>query len=251
MLEPFISYQFKSPIWRLEIDSLSDTILAEVRNAADKKISFTSINLKSGGVHFDGLQTEERWLTGIETAYDGVLLLHNYQSASGPAHRGLIALDEVTGKELWSDFNLAFDYLSINGPIVYDTRLQPRKLFLADIKTGATLRRNEPSIDLELFKDLVLPEEMSAEFTLSLHLPVQPLENSVHYLECNNLRIVSLHAVTNGVLQQHLYIMNSTEIVYKDLLNAGIQKLQPESFLIYQHQLIYLKNQSQLIVLNL
>lgn len=251
MWHPFISHQFNSPVWRLEIDSQSDTILLEIRDQSEKKVCFSSISLKTGQVYFDGLQTEERWLTGIEAAYDGVLLLHTYQSESGPVHKGLVALEESTGKTLWGNFNLSFDYLSINGPIVYDARFQPRKLILADIQTGSMIRKHEPLIDLELLKELQFPHEMTDEFALSLHLPIMPVENSVHYLEHYNLRIVSLHAITAGLLQQHLYIMNDTGIVFEDLLSIGIQKLQPESFLLYKHYLIYLKNRSQLKILNL
>jgi len=251
MLQPFISHQFNSPVWRLEIDSLRGIIIAEIRDVANKKVSFSAINLDNGEVHFDGLQTEERWLTGIEAAYNGVLLLHNYQSELGPAHKGLIALDSFTGKVIWNDFNLAFDHLTINGPLVYDTRIQPRKLFVADIKTGATIRQYEPSIDLELTNELELPAGVSDEFSLSLHLPMPAMENTVHYLEHNNLRIVSLHAITAGTLQQHLYIMNGEHIIFEDLLNTNIQKLQPESFLLCNDKLIYLKNQSQLKVLNI
>jgi hypothetical protein len=251
MPHPFINHQFSSTVWRFDIDSQRDVLLIEIRDPSEKKVHFSSISLESGQVHFDDLETEERWLTGIEAVYDGVLLLHTYQSESGPAHKGLIALDVFTGKTLWSNFNLSFDYLSINGPVVFDIRFQPRKLILADIKTGATARNHEPSIDLELSKELQLPQEIADEFALSLHLPVKPLENSLHYLEQYNLRIVSLHAITTGVLQQHLYMMDDTHIVFEDLLNTGIQKLQPESFLIYKNYLIYLKNQSQLKVLNL
>ncbi|MGN6640739.1 MAG: hypothetical protein ACTHJ8_17640, partial [Mucilaginibacter sp.] len=158
---------------------------------------------------------------------------------------------ELTGQTLWSNFNLAFDHLSVNGPIVYDSRIQPRKLLLADIKTGTTLRKYEPSIDEEAINDLKFPREASPELALSLALPVSPLENTVHYLEHYNLRIVSLHAIAKGTLQQHLYIMDGVEIIYEDLLNADVQKLQPESFLLHKDHLIYLKNQSQLIILHL
>jgi Domain of unknown function (DUF4905) len=251
MLRPFINHSFQSPIWRLEIDSLNGIIFIEIRNTADKQVSFSSLSLNTGEVYFDGLQTEERWLTGIEAAYDGVLLLHNYQTESGPSHKAVIALEALSGKTLWNDFNSAFDHLTINGPIIYDTRMQPRKLLLADIKTGATIRSYEPSIDMELANEMVLPAAASGEFSLSLHLPVHPLENTIHYLDHNNLRIVSLHALTAGMLQQHLYIMDSENIVFEDLLNTDIQKLQPESFLLCKDKLIYLKNQSQLKVLNL
>ena len=251
MLQPDISHQFKSPVWRLEIDSISGIILIEVRDVVNKKVSFSSIGVDNGTIYFDGLETEERWLTGIEAAYDCVLLLHNYQSESGPSHKGIIALDAFTGKVLWNDFNSAFDHLTVHGPVVYDTRLQPKKLFLIDIKTGKITRKCEPLIDLELTNELALPTVVSDEFSLSLHLPVPPLENTIHYLEHNNLRIVSLHAITAGALQQHLYIMDGEEIVFEDLLNTNIQKLQPESFLLCKDKLIYLKNQSQLKVLNL
>jgi len=251
MASPFISHQFSSPVWRFEIDSLSDTVLLEIRDQSEKRVHFASVGLETGQVYFEGLETEERWLTGIEAAYDGVLLLHSYRSESGPAHKGLIAIDALTGKTRWSNFNLSFDYLSVNGPIVYDARFQPRKLILTDIKTGAPIRKYEALVDLELEKDLQFPEEMAEEFALSLHLPLKPVENSLFYLEQYNLRIVSLHAIAEGALQQHLYVMNNTGIVYEDLLNNGIQKLQPESFLLYKNKLIYLKNQSQLRVLNL
>jgi hypothetical protein len=248
---PFIDHQFKAQVWRLEIDGLTGTLLIETRDPAEKKVCFSSISLETGKVNFEDIQSEERWLTGIECGYGRVALLHNYQTESGPAHKGLIALDADTGALLWQDFNSTFDHLTINGPVVYDTRLQPPKLMLTNIKTGKALRKYEPAIDLELTNDLAFPGVAEPELVLSFHLPVQPLENTVHYLEHNNLRIVSLHAFAEGTLQQHLYIMRNSEVVYEDLLNSDIQKLQPESFLIHKGRLIYLKNRSQLKVLTL
>src|ERR1700748_3527597 len=137
MLQPYINQQFYSAIWRLEVDELSDNIFAELRDDAEKQVTFTSINLQTGKLNFNGLTTPERWLTGIEAAYDGVLLLHNYQSASGPAHKGLLGIDALTGETLWSNYNRAFDHLTTEGPVLYDTSFHPKKLFLADVKTGA------------------------------------------------------------------------------------------------------------------
>lgn len=248
---PFIHHQFKAEVWRLEIDSLTNTLFIETRDPGDKKVYFSSISLETGKVNFEDIQTEERWLTGIECAYNGVLVLHNYQSESGPTHKGLIALDAHTGALLWQDFNSAFDHLTINGPVIYDTRFQPPKFMLADIKTGKQVRKYEAMTDLEPLNNLAFPTEAEPELVLSFHLPLHPLENTVHYLDHNNLRIVSLHAIAEGTLRQHLYIMKSSEVVYEDLLNDDIQKLQPESFLMHKDKLIYLKNRSQLKVLNL
>src|ERR1700760_3655745 len=101
MLLPHITYQFKSPVWRLEIDALSKIVFIEVRDQSDKKVSFAAINLDAGEILFDELFTEERWLTGIEAAYDGILLLHNYQSEATPVHKGLMAIEGTTGEILW------------------------------------------------------------------------------------------------------------------------------------------------------
>jgi hypothetical protein len=236
----------------LEIDPVTNILFAEIRDSGDKRVSFSAIDLKNSKVYFNDLQTEERWLTGIETAHDGVLLLHNYQSENGPAHKGLIGIDSKTGKTTWSNYTHAFDHLSVNGPVIYDTRLQPTRLSIADIKTGTILRSYQPSIDTEVENHIILPEIAPIEIASSLSLQLKTFGNTLHYFDYNNLRIVSLHAFSDGTLQQLLYIFTSdNKIVYQDLLNGDIQKLQPESFLLRKGQLIYLTDKSRLKVLNL
>jgi hypothetical protein len=251
-LLPFIQHQCKWPVWRIEIDGPGNIIFLEVRNSEDKLVSFTSISLDSGIVKFEGLTTPERWLTGIETAFDGVLVLHNYQSEKGPAHKGLTAIDGLSGKTLWSNYTLAFDHLSATGPVVYNTQIQPPKLVLADIKTGGTVRTYQPVIDVGFNNHILSPQVLPAQAFKSLPPGVDAYGNTVDYLEHNNFRIVSLHTFLDGQLKQHLYIFDDEGgTVYHDLLQSDIQKLQPEAFVVHDNKLIYLKNRSVLIVLNL
>jgi hypothetical protein len=250
-IDPIISEQFEGPIWRMEIDPLTDTIFLEIRDSEEKKVHFAAINLLNNKTLFKNLTTPERWLTGIEATYGGVLLLHFYQSETGPAHKGLLAVDAASGKTLWSNYSYSFDHLSTNGPVVYDPRIQPRKLFLVDIKTGATSRIYEPSVYQELKNDVILPEVKAPEFLPLNFLPVHPFGNMIHYLEHNNLRIVSLHALKGGELTQLLYIVDGVDNVYEDILNAGIQKIQPEAFMMYKNCLIYIKNKSEIKILSL
>jgi hypothetical protein len=70
-------------------------------------------------------------------------------------------------------------------------------------------------------------------------------------MEHNSFRIVSLHLLNKGILKQTLLISKNGEVVFQDLLNDVIQKLQPESFIVYRSQLIYIKNKTELTVLNL
>src|ERR1700760_3024088 len=114
-LSPHISKQFDSSIWRMEIDHTTDTLFAEIRDEEQKQVSFSAVDLNTGALYFAGITTPERWLTGIECAYNGVLLIHYYQSEKGPAHKGLLAIDGVTDRTLWTNFTYSFDYLTANG----------------------------------------------------------------------------------------------------------------------------------------
>jgi hypothetical protein len=250
-LQPYINEQFNGDIWRIEIDGLTDTLVTEVRNSAEKQVSFSAFKLSTGHVNFKTLTLPERWLIGIEAAFDGVLLLHNYQSEAGPAHKGLVAVDAVSGEILWSNYTLGFDHLSVEGPIVYDTHIHPRKLFLADIKTGATKRVFEPSVYQELKNNIVVSDVKTPDQLSAVSLPVHPYGERIHWLDYNNLRIVSLHALKAGVLTQSIFIMDGVQTVYQDILNTGIQKLQPEAFIMHNNRLIYIKNKSELKVLAL
>jgi hypothetical protein len=249
-LSPHINQQFNAIIWRMEIDELSDTIFLETRNNEDKQVAFSAIKLQTGQVYFKDLTTPERWLTGIEAAHNGVLLLHNYQTETGPTHKGLVAIQASTTDTLWSNYNIAFDHLTVNGPVIYDTRIRPRKLFLADIFTGATIRQFHASIDKALVNNIVMPAMVSPDGLPEL-VTLQPYGNMVHYLEFDNIRIVSLHALMEGQLNQSLIIMDSDEEVYRDLLNTAIQKMQPEAFIVHKNRLIYIKNKTELKVLTL
>ena len=250
MLLPFINEQLNGIIWRLEIDNLSNTLFLEVRNTADKEASFTSIDLIAGDVNFKELTQPERWLTGVEAAYNNVLLLHHYQSATSPVHKAIVAINGANGNTVWSNYTYAFDSLSNNGPIVYNTQIQPKKLFLIDINTGASLRQFEPATDSPLENHILSPDIISSSL-LSPLITTETYGNSIHYLEYSKYRIVSLHSFDDGLLNQYLYIMDDVGIIYEDILNSDIQKLQLEAFILHKNCLIYIKNRSEIKVLNL
>jgi hypothetical protein len=243
--------QFNGDIWRMEIDEVTEILFLEIRDNTDRTVHFNAVNLSTGNILFKDLFAPERWLTGIEAAYDGVLLLHFYQTETGPAHKGLMAIDAFSGNTLWVNYALALDHLSNNGPVVFDVKVQPRKLFLTDIKTGATKRPYQPSVDGELVNSIVLPEVLTSDELPADLTFMQPFGNTVQYLEYNNFRIVSLHALNEGQVNQYLFVFDGTEKVYEDILNAGIQKLQPEAFMFHKNRLLYIKNKAGLRVLSL
>lgn len=245
------TYLFDGLVWRMEIDPFTATLFAEIRNEQQKQVSFASINLVSGKLNFNHLTTSERWLTGMEGASNGVLLLHNYQSANSPVHKGVIAIDGKNGEVLWSAYNNGFDHLSINGPVLFDMLIQPPKLFVANIKTGERLHNYSHLIDTEAALSINLPEIIDASLLPAELNHMNPFGNIAHNLYYNQYRIVSLHALNNTQLTQTLHIFENDKPVFNDLLNTGIQKLQPEAFIVHNNHLIYLKNKMELNVINL
>lgn len=250
MLQPFINLEFQGQIWKFIIDDNMDRLFVETRRTEGREVTFSSIDLNNGITNFKDLVLPEKWLTGIAGSFRGTLFLHGYQSAQSPAHKGITAIDGKTCVTLWADYNNAIHHISINGPIVYNTQVQPKKLFLADAVTGSILRPYDKLIDSDQVPEIGIPDIINY-IPKEFNLCEGQLTGNVHYFEHNSFRIVSLHLLNNSLLKQVLMISNGTEVVYDDLLNEGIQKLQPESFIVYQNRLIYIKNTTGLKVLNL
>lgn len=251
MLQPFISETFKGHVWRLQIDSFNNLLAVEIRNEEDKQTSFSTISLQTGEQHITELTLPERWFTGIENVWQGVLLLHYYKHESSPEHQAIIAVDAQTGKELWANYRIAFDHISAEGVVVYHTAVQPKKLHLVDIKNGQLLENFLSEKDKPLNTAIVIPDMLCVEEIQNLELPLIPYGNMVHYLSYNKYIIVSLHALKNGGLQQHLYVFDDTGILYHDLLNSNIQKLQPEAFVVHKNVLICVKERVGITALKL
>lgn len=251
MLQPFVSETYNGLIWRLQIDSFDDILALEIRNEQDKQTSFSTINLQSGELYLKDFTLPERWLTGIEAAWKSVLMLHYYKHESSPEHQSVIAIDAKTGEELWANYRIAFDHLSNNGPVVYYAGMQPKKLQLISASDGKLLRNFSAMEDKPLNTAIVIPDMLPAEAVPDVELPLVPYGNMVHYLTYNNYRIVSLHAQKNGILQQHLYVLDNNGILYHDLLNSNIQKLQPEAFVVHKNVLIYVKERAGIVALKL
>jgi hypothetical protein len=249
-LKPSINLTFSAPVWRMVIDEQTDTLFVEIRDASLKQVSFNGLNLRNAEVYLENFMLDERWLTGIEAADRGILLLHGF-AAEGPAHKGITAVNATNGEVLWTDYNTTFDHLTINGPVVFDSRITPRKFYLTDIETGSKLGLYNPQTDFPVKSRIAYPEALPAEQVPFDLLAESPYGNIVHYVGYNNFRIVSLHAQKAGGLMQLLYVWDDTMTVYEDILNVKIQKLQPEAFILYKNYLIYLKNQTEVKVINL
>jgi hypothetical protein len=250
-LKPYLQQPLKGQIWRMLIDSYEQLLYIETRDAENRLAVFWGFDLSNGTTAFSNLSLDEKWLTGMDGCFNGVLFLHGYQSAQSPVHKGIIAIEGNTGNILWQNYTLAMDHISVNGPVAYNTQVQPVKLFLLDALTGATLREYKAPIDTDLETDIKYPATIELVDEAFKPFIDGDVVGNIHYMEHNSFRIVSLHTLNKAELKQVLLIMQGSNLVYDDLLTGQIQKLQPEAFIMQQNRLIYIKNKVELKVLNL
>ena len=246
---PVVNHQFSGMVWKLEVDAARELIFVETRDPENQTAAFSSFSLKTGENYFTDLVLEEKWLIGMEGARSGMLFLHGYFSAQSPEHKALIALNAFSGKQVWADYNLSAEAFTKAGLLAADQRFQTKKTVLLDYQTGRVLQKpDQLQEDIQQIQNplmLLLPPKILSEIILG------EIAGEISWLNHNPYLIISLHTQKNGVLQQLLFILENEEIVYQDLLNGQIQKLQPEAFMIVNNHLIYLKNKNILKVLTL
>ncbi|MVN21728.1 DUF4905 domain-containing protein [Mucilaginibacter arboris] len=248
-LNPVVDHTFSSLIWKLESDAANDLLYIETRSAENQSTGFSSFNIKTGQVNFLELVPEEKWLVGMDGGRKGILFLYGYKSGQSPEHKGIIALNGLTGKQVWADYNLVLETFTKEGIVAADQRFQTKRNVLLDYKTGNALTdiKNQQD-DVEPvqypFMLRLLPENIAALITGTI-------TGDVCCLNYNSYLIISLHSKNNGYLVQQLFIIENDTLIYHDLLNENIQKLQPEAFVLIKNHLVYLKNKINLKVLNL
>lgn len=248
---PIIDQAFSGLVWKLETDIEQGLIYVETRNPENHSAGFSSINLKTGKINFLELVPEEKWLVGLNGGRKGVLFLHGYLSNQTPEHKGITALDGETGKQLWANYNLSLESFTTAGLLAADQRFQSKRLVLLDERTGNTIT----GVDLDNLQDdgqpiqipyllRLLPQNLSA-------LIAGTITGDISCFNYNPYLILSLHTQNNEGLLQRLFVIDNEAIIYQDLLNEQIQKLQPEAFVMVKNYLVYLKNKTILKVLNL
>ncbi len=247
-IHPNFRHAFDGAVWRMEVDEDTHVLALEIRNEASKQVSFAAVDLSQGNLLFEGLVMNERWLYGMEAATRGALLLHGYESQSAPVHKGITAIDERSGTVLWGNYNLTFDVLTPDGPVLHDGLFTPPKCYTYDARTGKAITRVNISEVTAVESSIAVPDILLPDDYRVKHLLPAGAEGPVHYIGYNRFRIVSLHVRNGRVLNQRLYIFDADDLVFEDLLNADIQKLQPEAFVLHKNRLIYLKNKNELIV---
>jgi len=250
-LIPFVAQQFSALIWKLETDTENDLLYVETRNQQEHTVAFSAFDLKNEKANFIELETEEKWLTGMSGGRKQILFLHGYKSAQSPEHKSIIALDGLTGKQLWADYNLSVEAFTKDGLLAADQRFQSKRLVLLDYQNGTMKTGTNQMVLPDVPQEITWPEMLRLPPKNLFNIISATITGEISCLKYNSYLIISLHTLNKGNLMQELYVIENEKLVYRDLLNENIQKLQPEAFVLTKNHLVYIKNKTALKVLNL
>ncbi|MEO0897896.1 MAG: DUF4905 domain-containing protein [Bacteroidota bacterium] len=95
-------HRFEDILWKVMPDSKSGILVCELRNKQERQVYYAVGSLLKGKM--DILPSEEipAWWVGLLEIFGQVALLHGYEKEGLPNHKGVYAIDLLTGKLLWS-----------------------------------------------------------------------------------------------------------------------------------------------------
>lgn len=233
------STQSDGIIWKLALDDLSEIAIWEIRSL-DKKVSFSAYDFKHQKELLHHFSFDEEWLLGLACVKKGIAYFHGYESEFSPVQKGIIAFDLIDKKIIWQNFSVSIQEFYQEGIAVFDSRVSPRKYQLLDLETGNVSQKiniedlNQFQID---FPQIQIPEIIS----------YTNIWETQHRLKAKDLDFLVRYEEQDKKQHQKLEIYKNNELIFSDYLNTDIQKLSFDTFLLWQHRLIYIRNKREIV----
>lgn len=241
-LKPSLSETFKGIIWKVETDDDAPIVAIETRNIADRQASYSAFNYQTGECLFKEISVEDSWSWGIDRVHKGLVFLHSYVHESNPEHKGIIAL-HTQGDIAWQHFNKTLYDVCDAGLVVYNPKIQPKNLELIAPENGEFLKTlSKPYIPVS--KDILVPDVIEDTSRFQQLIP-ETITGPVFYKQIGEKDIFVYHVKNGELFNQQLAVYQGGKQILKDILAAGIQKLNPAAFFIEQMHLFCIRNNKQ------
>lgn len=272
-IEPAWSYSVKGVIWRIH-PAPGGLIIGEERRIEEKRTHFFCLDRENGREVWQHPSPGDQWWIGIEAVCRDAVFLHGFANPNLPMHRGIIAVDTLTGRKLWEDRELEF--IGIAGDTLAGAKeTTAGKAFVElDRRSGAT-RRNLNSSDLRALTlnraeeeaDIKLPvplDHLAAdapriEAVLRNHYDPGTLAGTVEVVEQKGFVIFGYHEASGRGAEQAPLFSSTVKIaelatgtvVYSDAVSTGVHAVIPEFFFVQHDMLYYIKERRTLMAVRL
>jgi hypothetical protein len=268
---PTWKYRARGTIWRL-IPTNSGKFVGEEREPEQRQTTFFCLSQTSGEVLWHNVGYSERWWIGIEAVHRNVVILHGFAKPDMPEHKGIIAVDLLTGTTLWTNDECKFLIAEGDGVFVSKPALEGEVILELEHQSGAILRSwgsngqvireartrnalhasNTPAFPVPL--DSLDDGEVEVANLVRKHCADKPIVGRVELLDREQAVVVNFHERMNREEESVLHLKNtlmvlgraSGTVLFRETLDENVQGTAPDSFFVYGDMLYYIKNRNTL-----
>ncbi len=230
ILKPAWKFSQSGNLWSI-YSSGKNFLTGETKDKSSKKSYFFTIDAKSGKIILkDYIFNEKDSFISSIAASENFLFLNRLVNPELAVHRGIIALDIMTGNKIWENTELEYMFHTSNFVYTKKIEFENIKYQKLDINTGEILENyeeNENSIIFEIRKqtfekDLesennfpVFNIEFASEKAKEIFEYETKAENGIgdiEFIELNTLLIFTYHiAIEKGFFEVYICIYDKTD----------------------------------------
>ena len=124
-------------------------LIIEERDRTSREGFFSCVNLSAWEVLFRDFQLSDRHWTGIEAITDGIIYFFTYPQPDMPYHKGVYAVDLLTGKLLWQHEEFTFGWIR-NGQLFATVEEHGiTRYIILDSRTGVVINPSPDPVTVE------------------------------------------------------------------------------------------------------
>ena len=245
-------------IWRI-YPTDTDLLFGEGRDTEEKKAGFFSLDRKTGELLWSGSKIDDWWV-GVEGVRGDTVFLHGFATPDMPMHKGITALHGPTGDTLWAQPEACFEYGCPDGVVASHGAPGSRRYQLLDYANGSVVREwpENPA------EPMPPPAEMSRtirypSFFRDLHSSPfaghvkDETTGPVAGMARGSWVILTFRTKSSGGTGQELVVLDpaSGAEVYRDRIHSGGMPFVPDSFLVQESFLYYVREHHDLVAVHL
>ena len=236
-------------IWKIFPLPDKTQVLLEVREAAERKVSFTVVDYVQDKILWNNVLLEEPWWVTLYTCRNQVLEFIHYLDAENPGQKVVVGIDLNTKKKLWvREFEKIEKGNSVGFATQKDYLGEQERHFRSEGK------KKEGSPEIFRMSNPFHYQENTPEFKtvarfIQLKKNVVAVGN-IEYLEKNGLIFVGYYYYNEGCLINNLLVLleNGKELTSR-ILGEDLKGFGSDTFFLVEDYLFFVKNKTTFEVL--
>jgi len=259
-LVPQYAFAFSGQIWNLALDDGNGWLVAEIRDADTRRVSFSTIDLQKNALLWKDLSPDPTWWMGLVGVYNGVLLLHRYADSQRPETSGILAIDVATESTRWKHTDWAFLHTDGHSVALHQTGADQLPVYQkVDIHSGEVISAGPMPPVLEPLRppsNVRYPWHYTEEspyfqpiaLFLGRQLGINPVK-AFDYAEFQGLIVVSYYLCEpHSPLTNRIVVLDEqAKVLLHETIATQLTGIGLDTFFIRKSSLIWVREKKELL----